>query len=751
MLRLPTVLLVLSCPVLCADEFDRMRERWRDTLTGGDFDASLPQVRARLSAIESTARSNWNNMVKTPGRTTLWTDLASTTDSGHLTSNWRRLRDMALAWATPGQSYHGNGELLAAIRGGMDWMEANRYNARVTTKYDNWWDWEIGSPIEVGNLLTLLYDQLTPDEVAKHAAAIDRFVSDPRIMITSTVSTGANRVWKCKGAILRAIAVRDGAKMKLASDALIPVFAYVVSGDGFYEDGSFIQHSRHPYTGGYGTSLMNDLADVLYMLAGSPWDVTDPSRENVWRWVFESFEPVIYRGAMMDMQRGREISRSGSPDHAVGHTTAAAILRMSQFAPAEIKPRLKAMLREWYLSDTSRDWATSRSIGQIMAIRRLLDDEAVARRGELLGSWMFAGMDRVAHLRPDWGLGIAMHSSRVYNFESINGENLRGWHTSDGMTYLYNHELTHFSDSFWPTVDPQRLPGTTVIAGSTARQSQVGGSNIAGGATLYGYTAAMMRLRPDGRELEANKSWFLFDDEVVALGSGIRSTNTARTVETIVENRLIRGTPEFTRAEDGAWAHLAGTETGYFFPNQRDWQTVREDRTGSWSLLNSGGSSTSLTRRFQTIWFDHGVQPGEASYAYALLPARTAEQTRSYAEAPQFRIVENSTVVHAVTEETLGIRAANFWSGGENREVGISADGTASVIALESEGMLHVGVADPTQANTAGLRISVRRGAAEVVEKDESIQVELLETEVVLKVETRNARGRTFRVVMKLN
>lgn len=219
---------------------------------------------------------------------------------------------------------------------------------------------------------------------------------------------------------------------------------------------------------------MNDLADVLYILGGSTWDVTDPARGNLWRWAVESFEPLVSSGAMMDMVRGREISRSGSPDHAVGHTTAAAILRMTSFARPETAAPLKAVLREWYLSDAPR--ATGPPAGRSSRSWRSggFSDEASNGRGELLGSWVFAAMDRVVHRRPGWALGLAMHSSRVYNYESINTENLRGWHTTDGMTYLYNDDLTQFSDNFWPTVDPQRLPGTTVIAGSTARQSQTG-------------------------------------------------------------------------------------------------------------------------------------------------------------------------------------------------------------------------------------------------------------------------------------
>ena len=114
--------------------------------------------------------------------------------------------------------------------------------------------------------------------------------------------------------------------VQLASDSLGPIFAYVTTGDGFYEDGSFLMHGRYPYNGGYGKSLLEDMADLIDLLAGSPWAVRDPRRSNLYRWVFDAFEPLIFRGGMMDMVRGREISRNGSSDQAAGHSAAAGIL-----------------------------------------------------------------------------------------------------------------------------------------------------------------------------------------------------------------------------------------------------------------------------------------------------------------------------------------------------------------------------------------------------------------------------------------
>ena len=93
--------------------------------------------------------------------------------------------------------------------------------------------------------------------------------------------------------------------------------------------------------------------------------------------------------------------------------------------------------------------------------RNLMNDALVTPRPELIGCFAFPAMDRARHLRPGFGFGISMCSSRIYDYESINGENLHGWFTGDGMAYLYNSDLNQFADAFWPTVNPYRLPGTT--------------------------------------------------------------------------------------------------------------------------------------------------------------------------------------------------------------------------------------------------------------------------------------------------
>ena len=269
------------------------------------------------------------------------------------------------------------------------------------------------------------------------------------------------------------------------------------------------------------------------------------------------------------------------------------------------------------------------------------------------------------------------------NYESINGENLKGWYTGDGMTYLYNSDLSQFADGFWPTVNSYRLPGTTVDSvplANSAGHNTFSSQNWVGGASILGsYGVAGMSLTSVFGTLTAKKSWFMFDDEIVALGSDISSQD-GRTIETIVENRKLNSGGNNTLTVDGrakpstlgwsetmagaGWVHLAGStpgaDIGYYFPGAATVKGLREARTSSWSDIGTG-STSSITRNYVTLWFDHGASPSDRSYAYVLLPNKTASEVGAYAGNPQVTILGNSSAVHAVRENTLNIVAANFW------------------------------------------------------------------------------------------
>ncbi|MGR5908173.1 hypothetical protein ACT7DL_19665 [Bacillus paranthracis] len=62
--------------------------------------------------------------------------------------------------------------------------------------------------------------------------------------------------------MVRGILNNNSNKIQLGIDATNDVYKIVQNGDGFYKDGSFIQHTYNPYTGGYGEVLLARSADI---------------------------------------------------------------------------------------------------------------------------------------------------------------------------------------------------------------------------------------------------------------------------------------------------------------------------------------------------------------------------------------------------------------------------------------------------------------------------------------------------------
>lgn len=758
----------LSAPVHAsvADEFDELREKHVTMLTGGTtYDVADPEIAARLAQIASTAQQSWDTMLKSPTRNRLWNDSPFGNDSASFTRTYEHLKGMALAYSTHGSSLEGNALLRADIIDGLDWMNANRFYDGVVA-YQNWWHWQIGAPLALNDLVALMYDELTATQISDNMAAIS--YTQP-----SATMSGANRLWESQVIAISGINNKDSARVAAGRDGVSALFPYVTAGDGFYTDGSFVQHNFYAYNGGYGLSLVVGLADVMYLLDGSTWEVTDPNHVNTFRWIAEAYEPFIYQGNLMDMVRGREISRHSMQDLDAGVDVMSGIIRLAAIAPSADAEAFESMIKQLLQLDTDGTFFGAVSVDLIIAAKAILSDSSVTARGDLTAHRQFSAMDRVVHMRPGFAFGLSMFSTRIANYEAINAENNKGWHTGDGMTYLYNNDQSQYNDNFWPTVDSYRLPGTTVLNNSTqtannrSDRTWVGGADILG---LYGVTG--MDLHTVGKSLEAKKSWFMFDDEIVALGAGISSTDGIAT-ETIVENRKLNSAGSNALTVNGVsepttlgWAetmsgvdsaHLAGSvpgsDIGYYFPDGASVTGLREARTGNWKQINAAPGptpSTQYTRNYLSLAVDHGTNPTDESYSYVLLPNTTSSQVGSYAAAPDITILENSESVQAVRENSLNITGINFWNNGPTTAGGVTSDSKASVMMRETGTELELSVSDPTQTNVGTIYLSVDKSVTGLIANDSRITVIQYQPTLVFKVNVNQAKGAAFSATFSL-
>ncbi|MFI1166758.1 polysaccharide lyase 8 family protein [Streptomyces sp. NPDC020801] len=687
------------------DPYDTLRRRWLDLALGTGYDPAAEPYASRLAETGRLARAHQAAMA--PTATCLWPGHPFDPPAG-ITFSYGRLWTMTQAYVQRGTGCTADPALLADVLRGLDHLGATVYNP-ATTRYGNWWEWQIGSPRLLMDITAALHGHLTAARLTAACAAVDHFVPDAVLRDYSGTSTGANRVDLCRSVALRGILGRDGGRIALARDALSPVFPYVTKGDGLYADGSFVQHTWVAYSGTYGQVVLDGLGRLLALLAGSPWEVTDPNRRAVLDSVEHAYAPLIHDGLVMDSVNGRAISR-GRPksddrqvmrgDHFHGQALIAAIALLADAASPAERERWHARVKGWI----ERDTVTPALTGPQFAVADLarlhaIAGSPVAAAPEPLGHHLFAAMDRAVHRRPRFTANIAMASDRITYYECGNGENPRGWHTGAGMVLWWaaGRPTDQYTDWFWPTVDWYRLPGTTV---STRRlPDRAGGEwgwprpdvRWVGGTTDGEYAAIGQHLKGLGSTLQARKSWFCADDAVICLGAGITCADGVP-VETVVDNRNLGegGTPAFVRGR--GWAHLQG-HGGWVVPDG-DLRALREDRTGAWSDINSTSSTERRTRRWQTLWLDHGTDPAGAAYVYLLMPgaSRHAVAARA-ADRHWMTVLANDTGRQAVAVPPLGLLAANFWRAGTVGPLGASAG--ASVLVRRRRRTATLCVSEP--------------------------------------------------------
>lgn len=848
-----------------------------------------------------------------------------------------RLEQLATTYRTPGSRYEGDPAVLADILAGLDTTNREVYHAG-REEFGNWYVWEIGGANALVNACALVYEHVPAEALARYLAAIDHFVPDPHYQYIDErrhLSIGSNRLYLCQAVTIRGLLGGDSARIDLARDGVSDEFAFVSSGDGFYRDGSYLFHSGCAYTGSYGLSFVNQFSKLLVLYAGTPWAIGGAEQDFAYATIDRSFAPLIHDGRFMDCARGRSISRAGG-DHVAGHQALEVVLRLAAGADAETAARWRAMGKGWLERDTYDDPSSDASVPRLALLKALREDSSIRPAPEPVNHVLFASMDRAVHRRPGWAFALSMSSARVSFYEVAGDrENVKGWHTGAGMTYLYDRDNGQFTDDFWPTVDPYRLPGITV---DTRRLAELVGvrsrpdTRWVGGSVLGGaYAAIGMEVGALESPLRAKKSWFCLDESVVALGSGIsgggghyaaavadahvnagtyantnygsdnrllvkkasadgtreaylafdltgvegrvvsaslhfyarvedaggteadvdvhgvtgawsESTVTwntkpatgsrlgsvhvdserrwravdvtphvlrelgagrrrvsvalrqdppsgsglsvwiasreysayaydpylylnletpENTVETVVENRNLHEHGTNALVVDGEaqpveqdwsarfaaarWAHLAGVG-GYLFLGGAPLHALRESRTGAWSDINGGGSPTPITRRYLTLWFDHGANPSEGSYAYALLPGASAERTAALAAQPGFEIVANSPNVHAVRVPGLGLTAVNFWRAGT--VAGITADRPCSLVVREDAAGLAVAVADPLQQQ-ASVVVSLARPGYRTWTGDSTITVHAVRPVIRLRADTAGAQGRSHQATFR--
>lgn len=786
-------------PEMLAPQYAEMRSRWTERLTGnGSSITDDEDFQTSMETMAQDAEDAMENMADIPADGShvdaLWSDLdleikyVATSDASYtedLNTAYTRLQAMATAYAAENCRLYHNEDLKERILYALEWLYDNGYNENYNVEkqlYGNWWHWEIGIPQALGSTVILMYEDLTQEQIDKFYATLYRFNQDPTVVYKvqgwgTMEMTSANLMDTSLVAALRSAIGNTQDGIGAAVNALGTVTGFVTEGDGFYEDGSCIQHSNLAYTGGYGLTLLKGIERILLLSNDTAWQASADDLESVYTWIWEGYRPLFADGAMMDMVSGRSIARPSHTELETGRGILEAIVLLADGAPDDRKEQLLSFAKKQVLAGAENldTFYSGMEASSMIAAKQLAADDSVEADDGTPYTKIFGSMDKATIHREGYTLGISMFSSRTGNFEYMNKENTKGWHISDGALFLYNGDAGQFSNNYWNTIDPHRLPGiTTDHTEGTNYESGLAytsDKDYAGGSSVEDlYATIAMDFHGQNTDLTAKKAWFAFDDEVVALGTDI--SGITKDTETIIENKQIRDDGsnalvvdgEETQAELGessaagveyAWIEEnSGTDSiGYYFPEGEDLEIKREARTGSFQDINGAvadgaAGSEDVTRDYLSLAVSHGdgTEEGAEDYAYVLLPGRTEEETAEYASGSEIEIISNTAEVQAAADRSSGASGYQFWTAASAGNV--SADQASSVTMKEEDGTLKLGISDPSQTqDSVTIHVSGYKNL-QYVDGDQEAVVNATEDGVDITVDTSAGAGKTYELTL---
>lgn len=736
--------------------------RWRRYLIGDEKTNDLADgyVSAAVKEIENKAEEARRLIIRDGNTEFLFEGeyLLNNMDN-RIAVYYNRTLDIAKAYAAAGSRYYGNKGFLDDVLYCLNWMYENKYGRKQITddmwrfiSENGWYVYVISGPTALIHTLMLVDEHLTPEQKREYLTFFDNIREKPygvgynrldngRLMVASAVlKRDVKKAFEMQREIEETFLFVDNNREKSIETFLDPERRKytVTKGQGFYTDGSYVYHTLLALNGMYGVSHFEKAVSYLCLVQNTPFEITNPQVNNLQLWLYNNFEPLIYQCAMARTVQGR----TNFPDcYDIGRRIITAALEALDFLNEEDALRFKQIIKHGLVSapKVAEYIYSLLKLPYIARLKEIMADDTVPAPKNAALSKVFYHMDKVSHKRNDWAMFISMSSARIFDFDSIcHDGGLRNWYMGDGMTeYHVKGRYQNGSVDYWNYVNHYKLPGTTVDTQERKVYSIAQGNeylssrHFVGGVTLDGiYGAAAMDLEayhfdedfgvkypeingglaPKHKcDLTAKKAWFMFDNEVVCLGTDInaRANNNAEVI-TVIENYMLEDN-EYTENIAEKWAHLDNA-CGYYFPSGADILTrIYESEYCGWEAARERWRKEK-NPKFLEMWLSHGINPECEKYEYVLLPGMSREKTREYASKPAVDILENNGAVQAVCNKELNVTGIVFWK--PTAFGGITAQEPMMVMCNRGE-PVKLGISDPTHKLTkAKLTVKGEYGVA---------------------------------------
>ncbi len=734
--------------------YKKAKDQWREMLVGclDEKAEHGEEYNARIARVSAVCKRSYDNF-KEKGYTfgnVVNSETAPVDGGTKVVAIYGYILDMALGYGTVGSDYYKNAELASDIEKllehcytyyyGLNILEPDKHEELLKWSIGiagNWWHRDIGVSLHMSKILLIMEDYLGAEKVAKYFSPFDKLNPYPKM-------TMANRLWIGQGVLASALLQNDAERILKCRKYLNMIFEYVGRGDGFYRDGSFIQHEKVPYAGGYGLALISIIADMVSIFKDTLLAYCDKESEMQYDWLFKSYLPLNYKGRMFASVRGREVTRP-SNEITSNISIVTSMIKMSTYAPSGLKEKLLSAIR-YNMLNSDNDYESRVPLYLLEYTMSIRNDDSIIPEG-YENSKVYGAMDRIVQHTPNHCVCVSLNSTRTYKYEALNTENVRGWYQTDGAIHIYTDGYIYDS-KFYLGSDSYKFPGTTVTDVERKEEQNTfitNSSPFVGGVECGKYALAVYEHGYDPKNkyytsnIKANKSYFMFDKEIVAVGSGI-SDDSGDNVYTVIEDRVWRDGDKFSvngkeisldkemtvKAKDMHFTNMGG----YVFLEEAD--------------VKCNKNSNELS--FLELWTEHGKNISDKKYVYAYLPNATVEETKAYSDNPEIEILAQSNTVHVVRKESLGITGYAFYATGEAN--GVKVSDRCALMIENKNGEYTVHISDPSHL-ASKLCITLELPVSDLVSVDKRAEVKLENGKTVITLSIQGNIGETYTVKLK--
>jgi len=645
-----------------------------ETISGRIF--SEMQTGINISSLDSSAAS----LLATVQTNGSWQDVdyqnASTPAAWAPRLHFTRMITLARAFSNSNSSYYGSESVRQTVVNTMNyWLSLN-----PAPKSSNWFHYAITVPRDIGQALILMRRGPQGGISATLESQMMAWMTKGQSI---SGMTGSNLTDIAQHYIMRACLTQNTALLNQAITETAKTIPITAS-EGIQADQSYTAHGPQLHIYGYGSVFVSGVSSIGAYVTGTSYAFSAANIAILSNFVRKGFIKVS-RGIYTDFNVfGRGVSRPNNGWASVSTVMKAKAIDIPENAP-------------------EYDAAIARMTGQQPASYQV--------QPEHLHYWR---TDYTMHHRPEYSFGLRSVSSRTVKSENGNSENLKGYYLTDGVNYIAVNGNEYFE--IYPVWDWNKLPGITVpeITSYPLRASwgaNPGKTTFVGGASdgIYGVSTLDM----NEYSTKARKGWFFFDDEIVCLGAGISST-APQAINTTLNQCLLSGPVSIS---DGLQTSLLASgnhsmplkwawhnQVGYYFPEPTNVRISNQVQSGSWKSINSSYSADVISKDVFKLWVNHGTAPGNASYAYIVLPGKsTAQQMASYS-SNHLSILSNTDTVQAVSNSVLNQLQVIFYAAGTLNVQGITlqADRPCALILKNfNQPEITVTAADPSQRQSA--------------------------------------------------